>query len=56
MSSFLQDYNTFLSLIINSMQSIYTWLIGTVLGEIILFVVIISIFLFVIYLVIDFKN
>ena len=56
MSNFLNDFNIFLNFIITSIGSIYNWLISTVLGEILLFIVIISIFLFVIYLIINFKN
>ena len=56
MSNFLNDFNIFLNFIITTMSTIYNWLVSTVLGEIILFVVIISIFLFVIHLIIEFKN
>ncbi len=56
MNSFLADFQTFLNFILSAMGSVYNWLITTVLGEILLFIVIISIFLFVIYLIIEFKN
>ena len=56
MSNFLNDFNIFLYFIITSMSTIYNWLTSTVLGEIIIFVVLISIFLFVVHLIIEFKN
>ena len=56
MSNFLSDFGIFLNYMFNTMTSIYNWLTSTVLGEIIIFVVLISIFLFVVHLIIQFKD
>lgn len=56
MSEFMNDFGIFFNSILTSMQTLWTWLFSTVLGKIILFTIIISLFLFIIYLIIDFKN
>ena len=49
MSNFLNDFNLFFT-------KMWNWLFSTVIGEVILFTILISLFLFIIYLIIDFKN
>ena len=56
MSNFMSDFNIFFNSIFGGVQTIWNWLFSTVLGEIILFTIIISLFLTIIYWIIDFKN
>ena len=49
MESFMYDFNIFLNFFINGISLIWNWLISTILGKIIVFLVIISIFIFIIY-------
>ncbi len=48
MENFMADFNVFLSFFINGISLIWNWLISTILGKIIIFVVIISIFIYII--------
>ena len=56
MASFMSDFSTFFNYILAAIQTLWNWLFSTVLGEIILFTVLISLFIYIIYLIIDFKN
>ena len=56
MSNFMSDFGIFFNSILGGIQTLWNWLFSTVLGEIILFTIIISLFLSLIYLIIDFKN
>lgn len=56
MSNFMSDFNIFFTSILGGIQTLWNWLFSTVLGEIILFTIIISLFLYLIYKIIDFKN
>lgn len=56
MSNFMSDFNIFFTSILGGIQTLWNWLFSTVLGEVILFTIIISLFLSLIYLIIDFKN
>lgn len=56
MASFMSDFSTFFNYILAALQTFWNWLFSTVLGEIILFVILISLFIYIIYLIIDFKN
>lgn len=56
MSEFMNDFSIFFSSLLNGIQSLWNWLFSTVLGEVILFTIIISLFLTIIYWIIDFKN
>lgn len=56
MTSFLSDFNIFFNSIYNMITTFFAWMISTVLGEIILFDIIISLFITVVYLIINMKN
>lgn len=56
MSTFINDFNIFFSGIFSGIQTFWNWFSTTVIGEVILFIVIISVFLFVLSWIIDFKN
>lgn len=56
MSNFLNDFNLFFTAIFNCLTKMWNWFFSTVIGEVILFTILISLFLFIIYLIIDFKN
>ncbi len=56
MQELMNDFQVFFSGIFSCLTSLWNWLISTTLGEIILFVVLISIFIFIINLFIDFKD
>lgn len=49
MESFMSDFNIFLNFFVQGISLIWDWLIGTILGKIIVFLVIISIFIYIIY-------
>lgn len=48
MENFLSDFNLFLSFFINGINLIWNWLISTIIGKILIFVLIISIFIYLI--------
>lgn len=56
MQEFINDFKIFFSGIFDCIISMWNWLIGTTLGEIIIFLVIISLFFFLLNIVIDFKD
>lgn len=56
MSEFMSDFGIFFNSILGSVQTLWQWLISTVFGQIITFTIIISLFLTVIFWIIDFKN
>ena len=56
MSQFLLDFQAFFTMILTSIGDLFFWLSSTIIGEIILFILIMYIFLFVVKLVIDLKN
>ncbi len=56
MQNFLNDFNIFFNMIFGKIVEIYNWLINTVLGEIMLFMIIITIFIGIIYLIIDMRK
>lgn len=56
MSQFLIDFQSFFSLILVAVGDFFVWFSTTIIGEIILFILVMYIFLFVIKLVIDLKN
>lgn len=56
MQEFINDFNIFMSGIFGAVQTLWDWLFSTVLGKIILFTITISIFLFIIKIIIDFKQ
>lgn len=56
MSGFMNDFNIFFTSILGGVQSVWTWLFSTIIGQIILFTIIIMLFIFVIDLIIGFKD
>lgn len=56
MSEFLLDFQAFFTMILSSIGDLFLWLSTTIIGEIILFILIMYIFLFVIKLIIDLRN
>lgn len=49
MQAFMTDFNVFLNFFLTGINSIYQWFIGTILGKILIFTIIISIFIYIIY-------
>ena len=47
MADFMLDFNTFFSFFLTALNSLWSWLFGTILGKIIIFVTIISIFMWI---------
>lgn len=56
MQNLLNDFRTFFNVIIGCMSDIYNWLTSTVIGEIIFFIILISIFFFFLNLFTNFKD
>ena len=56
MENLLNDFKTFFSVILSCMNDIFNWLTSTIIGEILFFTIIISLFFFIINLFIDFKD
>lgn len=56
MSEFMNGFNIFFNSILGAIVTLWNWLFSTVFGQIITFTIIISLFLTVIYWIIDFKN
>lgn len=56
METFVNDFSIFFSKIMSCMTIFWNWLSSTVLGEIIIFILLIALFLFLINLIVNFKN
>ena len=56
MQSLMNDFNTFFNSMLTCLSNLWSWIMDTVLGEILLFVIIISIFFFIMFLIVDLKN
>lgn len=56
MAQFLLDFQAFFTLVLSAIGDFYVWFSQTIIGEIILFMVIMYIFLYVIRLVISLKD
>lgn len=56
MNNFLADFQVFLNYVMSGIGQIYDWFSSTILGEIMLFSVLILVFLYIIHLIIDFKD
>lgn len=56
MQQFLSDFSFFMELLFNGVSSLWNWLMSTILGELILFVIIIGIFFIIFNLFIDSKD
>ena len=48
MQSFMNNFNIFLNFFLEGIGLIYTWFINTIIGQITLFVIIISLFIFLV--------
>lgn len=48
MNDFLSDFNVFLTFFINAINLIWNWLLSTIVGKIIIFILIISVFIYLI--------
>ena len=56
MENFMNDFEIFFTKIFSALTSLWNWLTGTIVGEILLFIIIISLFLFLINLIVNFKD
>ena len=56
MQTFLSDFSFFMELVFSGIASLWNWLMSTILGEIILFGIIIGIFFIIFNLFIDSKD
>jgi hypothetical protein len=57
MKEFISDFNIFFNGIFGALQTLWDWLFSTtVLGKVILFTVLISIFIFIVLAIINFKQ
>ena len=56
MDKFMQDFLIFFSTILAAITDFWLWFSGTIIGQIILFTLMISMFLWVIKLIIDLKE
>lgn len=52
MSNFMNNFTIFFSAILSCLGSIWTWLMSSILGQIFIFMVLISIFCYIIYVLI----
>ena len=48
MQNFMTNFNIFLGFFMSGVNTIYNWLIGTIIGQIMIFIIIISIFMYII--------
>ena len=56
MQNLLNDFKIFYSTIFDCIKDFYNWFSGTIIGEIFIFLILISLFFVLISLFIDFKN
>lgn len=56
MQNFVSDFTLFFNAIVNCLASFYNWFLSNILGEILLFIIIIGIFLYVIRLIINLRK
>lgn len=56
MQTLLNDFSIFFTAIWNYVIQIYNWIINSIVGELIIFTVIISLFFFIIYKFNEMKN
>ncbi len=56
MQNFINDFGIFFAGIFNPIKSFWNWLITTTLGEIIVFIILISLFFFLLNQIINFKD
>lgn len=53
MSNFLSEFNSFLNIIMSGMGSVWGWLSSTIIGKVMIFVVLITIFVWFIDMIIN---
>lgn len=56
METFVNDFGIFFNKIFECVIKLFNWFISTTLGEILLFIIIISLFLFILNMFVDFKD
>ena len=56
MSNFMNDFNIFFNMIFNCIKNLFNWFTTTIIGEIFIFVIIISLFFFGLNIFVDFKD
>lgn len=56
MQTFMNDFLIFFQTIFGALESTWTWLSSTILGEILIFIAIITIFIFVIRKIVSLKD
>ena len=56
MSNFMSNFEVFLNFFLNGIGSIYTWFMSTIIGQILIFTIIISIFIYIIYKLTEIGN
>ncbi|GEM_PF-4000857 len=53
MSTFMQNFNIFFNNILSSVSSLWTWLISTVIGQILISIILIMTFIFILNIIIS---
>lgn len=53
MSNFLSEFNSFLNIIMSGMGSVWGWLSSTIIGKVMIFVVLITIFVWFLDMIIN---
>lgn len=56
MNNFISDFRVFYSGIIGCINSFWSWFMSSIIGEIFIFIILLSLFLFIINLFINFKD
>lgn len=56
MENFMNDFALFFNKIFECIKNLWNWFSNSIIGEIFLFIIIISLFLFILTLIIDFKD
>lgn len=56
MQTFMNEFLLFFETLLSCMGSVWNWLISTTLGEILIFIILISIFIFVIKMLVSLKD
>ena len=56
METFMNNFSIFFSKIFESVQNLWNWYISTIIGQVTIFILIITLFYFLINLIIDFKD
>lgn len=56
MENFMNDFTIFFNKIFECIKNLWNWFSSSIIGEIFFFIIIISLFLFILNLIIDFKD